>query len=1380
MQLDKSAADILSVTCNGGSNGQTYVTGAGGTLPYNYLWNDALSQTTDTAINLAPGNYSVTITDSNGCTASDVSTITEPNVIIGKDVQFACDSYTWIDGNIYTASNNSATDTLIATNGCDSIVTLELTVNYNNAATDVQVACDTLTWIDGITYSASNNTATYMLPTKGGCDSLVTLNLIINNSPIVELGNDTTICANTTFTLDAGSGFNYSWSDKTTNQIFPVINTGDYDVTVTDGNGCKDSDTITVTISSPLILNFDSDSVSCNGGSNGTATATVTGGTPNYTYLWNDILAQTTATATNLAAGPYSVTVTDNNNCNETGSITIEEPTLLTASVQEPDNIPDFTFAGEYNNQFIYYHSDPLSWTDARAKAQANNGDLVIIQNANDNAYFTSVTIAICWIGMYQDLNDPNYSEPAGAWKWIDGSPLSYSNWAANEPNNSGIQNYGCFNYGGIGFWDDVGANGLPFIMAIDLGSANSLSVSCNSGNDGQTYVTAAGGTVPYSYAWDNGQTTDTAYNLAAGNYIVTVTDDNGCSAIDTATITEPAEINVVDVQKECDTFTWIDGITYTASNNTATDTLTTINGCDSIVTLDLTINNSASFSLANTSTQDSVCLGQSTSIYPSLGFNSTNPNYSFKWTPNTGLSSDSVHAPIVNVNVNTLFTLTVTDSNECLSSDSIQIYVLPIPALDAGADKNICIGDSITLNISGNDTYSWDQGVTNGVSFFPTTTKDYEATALNQYGCLNKDSVKITVNDLPILNLSPDTIVTCNVDSILVDAGLGYNLYAWSNGQNTQQIYAVNSGTYSVTVTDANGCTASDNVLVDILNLDIVQNDTSICLGESITLEATSNIPAFSVTQSMHLVPSEYATIQSAIDASVNGDTIYVSNGTYVENINYNSKSIYLLGENRETTIIDGNQNGSVVTMNGNSVINGFTIQNGTGTLEGTTLYGGGIYCYGQDEIYILNSIVQNNIIPTNIYSRAAGIKASDNTFITDCVIRNNSAADYVGGIYGGSVSNCKFYNNFPSGYQPTLMSTIGFNNLFVGNHIGIHIDYNDSATISNAVFINNFSSIRLLNSLGNIFINSIFVNNTNVVDFWNSSPSSFNQLTIDYSNIDQNDNLIINNTFGQLNNGNNNISLAPQFVDSANGDYRLVPGSPGVDAGNPDLNGNGILWQNDPEDQDPDGTRMDMGYGYAAQGPVVNFSSPIISNSSNNVTYIWSTGETTATISPTPTVTTTYYVSVNNGINSCQDSVTVTVLSTSALVIDTEVCDSMFFAGNNITNSGIYYDTLSNALGCDSVVTLNLTVHNSIATIDSLVACDSAIWNGNLYTKSTGNYVDSLQTINGCDSIVTMYMTINNSFYIEESITACDSMTWNNGITYTQSGIYYDSFYH
>ena len=105
---------------------------------------------------------------------------------------------------------------------------------------------------------------------------------------------------------------------------------------------------------------------------------------------------------------------------------------------------------------------------------------------------------------------------------------------------------------------------------------------------------------------------------------------------------------------------------------------------------------------------------------------------------------------------------------------------------------------------------------------------------------------------------------------------------------------------------------------------------------------------------------------------------------------------------------------------------------------------------------------------------------------------------------------------------------------------------------------------------------------------------------------------------------------------------------------------------------------------------------------NSQSNHNYAWSNGETTETIHVAPTQTTTYYVTASNGISSCQDSVTVNVLPTSALVIDTAVCDSMFFAGNNITTSGLYYDTLTNAVGCDSVVTLNLTIHNSIATTD------------------------------------------------------------------------------
>ena len=188
---------------------------------------------------------------------------------------------------------------------------------------DVLTACDTLTWIDGIKYSASNNTATHTLTNAAGCDSIVTLDLTIHTSPTVDLGIDTILCSGTTIDLDAGSGFTYLWNDATTNQSLTASATGEYSVTITDANSCVDSDTINVTLATLLVVTLDSTNITCNGLIDGTATATVTGGTPNYTYLWNDDNAQTTATATNLSSGTYTVSVTDDNNCGTTGSISI-------------------------------------------------------------------------------------------------------------------------------------------------------------------------------------------------------------------------------------------------------------------------------------------------------------------------------------------------------------------------------------------------------------------------------------------------------------------------------------------------------------------------------------------------------------------------------------------------------------------------------------------------------------------------------------------------------------------------------------------------------------------------------------------------------------------------------------------------------------------------------------------------------------------------------------------------------------------------------------------------------------------------------------------------------------------------------------------------
>lgn len=122
-----------------------------------------------------------TLTNSAGCDSVVTLNLTI-NSNTGTDVIAACNSYDWIDGNTYTESNNTATHTLINSSGCDSVITLNLTINHSNTGTDTITACDSYDWIDGNTYTTSNNTATHILVNAAGCDSVVTLNLTITHS----------------------------------------------------------------------------------------------------------------------------------------------------------------------------------------------------------------------------------------------------------------------------------------------------------------------------------------------------------------------------------------------------------------------------------------------------------------------------------------------------------------------------------------------------------------------------------------------------------------------------------------------------------------------------------------------------------------------------------------------------------------------------------------------------------------------------------------------------------------------------------------------------------------------------------------------------------------------------------------------------------------------------------------------------------------------------------------------------------------------------------------------------------------------------------------------------------------------------------------------
>lgn len=165
------------------------------------------------------------------------------------DAITTCNDITWIDGNTYSASNNTATFVLPNAAGCDSTITLNYTKLAATAGTDAISSCEDYTWIDGVTYSASNNTATYVLTNAAGCDSTVTLNLTIATAIDVTTNTSAeTITANAT-------GATYQWIDcdnsnipiaGETNASFTAIANGNYAVVVTQGLCSDTSDCVSI------------------------------------------------------------------------------------------------------------------------------------------------------------------------------------------------------------------------------------------------------------------------------------------------------------------------------------------------------------------------------------------------------------------------------------------------------------------------------------------------------------------------------------------------------------------------------------------------------------------------------------------------------------------------------------------------------------------------------------------------------------------------------------------------------------------------------------------------------------------------------------------------------------------------------------------------------------------------------------------------------------------------------------------------------------------------------------------------------------------------------------------------------------------------------
>jgi gliding motility-associated-like protein len=194
------------------------------------------------------GYYTVVGTDALGCsnTVSVFLDLIQPSSSSISPI--ACNSYTAPDGVIYTTSGNYSA--IIPNSvGCDSTITINLTINNSNSGIDSKTACDSYTWIDGNTYTESTNSATFTLQNVSGCDSVVTLNLTINKLQTLNGGEDQSVCKGENVILTASGAETYSWNSGVSDGIAfsPSLGSTTYTVTGTDGNGCTDSDEVIVT-----------------------------------------------------------------------------------------------------------------------------------------------------------------------------------------------------------------------------------------------------------------------------------------------------------------------------------------------------------------------------------------------------------------------------------------------------------------------------------------------------------------------------------------------------------------------------------------------------------------------------------------------------------------------------------------------------------------------------------------------------------------------------------------------------------------------------------------------------------------------------------------------------------------------------------------------------------------------------------------------------------------------------------------------------------------------------------------------------------------------------------------------------------------------------
>ncbi len=886
-------------------------TGDGGYGDLTYSWSPATGLSDPTSPNpvATPSTdteYIVTVTDEFDCEMVDtvlVEISPEITVDAGRDTTL-CEGEAVTIGGSPTATGGTAP----LTYSWSPATGLSSTTNPNPEADPTTTTTYTVTVTD-----------------DAGCEQTDEVTITISPEMTADAGDPADICSGESVTLGGspvvtgGTGpYTYSWtptaglSDPTSpNPEASPSGTETYSLTVTDAYGCVATDIVTITIGAPIVVDPGSGEIICEGESiilGGSPTGS--GGYGTLRYSWSPTTGLSDPTSPNPEADPtvtttYTVTVTDDLDCFEEATVTVTVSPEITANAGTDDIIclgESIAIGGSPTGSG---GTDPLeySWTPATGLSSTTSPNptatptvpteyIVTVTDAAgctdvDTVFIDIAPVVIADAGPDEIVCDGETWELGGSPTGSGGyGDLSYS-WSPTtglsdptSPNPDATptstttytvtvtDELGCLDE------DDVTITISPDIIA-DAGSDTTICLTHSWTLGGSP--TGTGGTGTLSYSWtpttglsDPNSSNPTASPTTTTTYTVTVTDIFGCFDEDDVTVTIAPEI-VVDAGPD--------------------DTL-----CEG----------------------ETVILGGTPTASGGIG------DLTYSWTPTAGLSDPTSPNPEADPAMTTTYTVTVTDSLGCVYDDDVTVVIAPPVVANAGPVDSICAAEAVTLGGSptgsgglGSLSYYWEPA---GLFSDPTlpnpaprpdTTSQYIVSVTDAAGCVDYDTVVITVAPPIVINLDPpDTICegssTTLGGSPTATGGLGDLTYSWTPTTGLSDPSSPNpiadptvSTTYTLTVTDELGCFEEQTIVLTVsptLTADAGEDDT-LCYGETGRLGGTPTAsggipgytylwtpatglsdPAVSNPDADPLVNTEYIVTVTDIAGCVDIDTVYIT----------------------------------------------------------------------------------------------------------------------------------------------------------------------------------------------------------------------------------------------------------------------------------------------------------------------------------------------------------------------------------------------------------------------------------------------------------------------------------------------------------------------